>query len=812
MFKRVSISIILILTITVVGFSQTTDLLISEYVEGSSSNKYLEIYNGTGASVNLANYELRLYSNGAGAPTTTNVLSGTLPDNSVIVYRNSSATIYGGATTIASAVNFNGDDAIALYNTGTASFADIFGNIGCDPGSSWSSGGNSTVNKTLVRNANICSGVTVDDATSCPFPTLAADWTQFNQDDISNLGSHTNTCSIPCVADAEPTTNSSALNFSNIDCTSMDLSWTSGNGANRIVVASTSVIAGTPSDQTAYAANAVFGSGATIAAGEFVVYNGSGSSFTVTGLANSTTYYFAIFEYNGVTANCEENYFLTALTGNATTTFATEPAVNASAYTFSNIGCNGIKISWTSPVANDSSLVVMKAGSDVTTDPVDGTAYTANTTFGSGTDIGTSEFVVYDGAGTSVTITGLTASTTYYFNVFEYNGGTACLNYRTSDEVSSFTPTVSCDTCAYLTSALINSCDNAPCTEGDNEMLFFNSGNYYVSTAASDITINYGSSSPAPNTYGDSFTTNSNAIDSMNADLGCAGVYIDASTVSTIPPNSSFLILNETVCADAFDWSSMCSATTGNIYVLFSDDATWTSAGQFSNSPPAAGRYFRTIFEGCAQNYKYDNALPSGDGAIVFWDESAGNAAAYDTNGCSLPATVLPITLIHFKGTVIENGKNLLEWSTSSEINNDYFTIERSANASDFNAIRTINGAGNSNVQLNYNFVDDSPNAGINYYRLKQTDFNGDYAYSEIIAINNNLSDINIYTANSFLFIESNKTGMNGSIQIFDALGRVIFSDKIASNTKISTANFSTGIYIVKIGTSDNFIVQKIKF
>ena len=91
---------------------QTTDLLISEYVEGGGNEKYIEIYNGTGASINLNDYELRLYSNGAATPSTTNILSGTLANNAVVVYKNSSATIYAGAATNATAVSFNDQTAM----------------------------------------------------------------------------------------------------------------------------------------------------------------------------------------------------------------------------------------------------------------------------------------------------------------------------------------------------------------------------------------------------------------------------------------------------------------------------------------------------------------------------------------------------------------------------------------------------------------------------------------------------------------------------------------------------------------------------
>ncbi|MDB4534104.1 lamin tail domain-containing protein [Vicingaceae bacterium] len=812
MFKRL-IFILLLISTCISGFSQTTDLLISEYVEGSSNNKYIEIYNGTGAAVNLTDYRLRLYANGATTPTNDALLSGTLADNSVIVYENSAAFAYGGAATTSTAANFNGDDAIVIYKISTASIVDIFGNIGCDPGASWSSGTFTTANKTLVRNADICSGVTSDPTnTSCPFPTLSTEWTQLNQDDVSNLGSHTNTCSIPCVPNSEPTTNSSTLNFSNIDCNSMDLDWTTeGNGSNRIVVISTSAIIGTPTDLTNYAANPIYGSGSTIAAGEFVIYNGTGNTTTVTGLTVSTTYHFAIFEYNGTTSNCTENYFTSSfITGNETTT-SSIPSSNASAYTFSLIGCNGITLDWSSPPGNGGSLVVLRAGSDITTDPTDGTTYTANNTFGSGTDIGTNEFVVYNGTGTSVNINGLSASTTYFVNVFDYNGTGSCAKYRVSDEISSSETTTACSDCPYMTSMLVNSCDIAPCTEGDNEMFLFNSMDYYVSTSASDITVNYGSTSPASGTYADSFTstTDHDALDSMNADIGCANKFIDASTVSHIPAQSTFLMLNESICADAFDWSSICSGTTGNVYVLFSADGGWNGTGVFANNPSGT-RHFRTVFEGCTIDYTYDNTIDNADGAYVAWT-STGGAATYGTDGCTLSSTILPINLLYFKGKEAAS-ENLLEWSTTTEINNDYFTLERSHDALNFNEIGILSGAGNSSIQLDYKFIDDAPNSGINYYRLTQTDYNGDFSISNIIALNNNQLDAKIYVSHKTLRVKLTEEISSGKIEIIDALGRTVYSDNITASKNINLDNYISGIYLIKIDTPSNTIIRKIKF
>ena len=167
----------------------TSELFFSEYVEGSSNNKYLEIYNGTGANVDLSHYTVQLFANGSSTPTNTNILSGTLNNNSVIVLRNSSATIYGGSSTIASACSFNGDDAVLLLNNVTGDTLDIIGSIGHDPGTEWTgSGGRSTLDKTLVRNSSVTGGITSNPATG--FPSLDSEWGVLAQNNVSDLGSH----------------------------------------------------------------------------------------------------------------------------------------------------------------------------------------------------------------------------------------------------------------------------------------------------------------------------------------------------------------------------------------------------------------------------------------------------------------------------------------------------------------------------------------------------------------------------------------------------------------------------------------------
>ncbi len=414
MRKKVLASIRVFSTVLFVGlfnlaWGQTTDLIISEYVEGSSNNKYIEIYNGTGSSVDLSDYQLQLFSNGASSPT-TNTLSGILNNGSVIVYQNSLATIYSGSATNASAVNFNGNDAIALYKISAGSFVDIFGNIGCDPGSAWTSV-NTTINKTLVRKSSVCSGITTDNTSVCPFTTLDSEWDEYVQDDISHLGSHSASC--PCSA---PTTQASSILFSSVDHTSMTVSWTNGDGTNRVVKINTSNSFTAPIDGTDPVANSTYGG-----SGEQVVYNGSSNSVTVDGLTPGITYWFRVYEYN--CTGTSTVYFTPTATNNPNsqaTVVCSTPTTEASSMTFSSVGSSSMTVSWTSG-NGESRIVVIHQSTAVTSNPVNGTTYSASSTYSSGDDIGTNEYVVYNGTGNSVTVSGLSASTTYYFKVFEYN-------------------------------------------------------------------------------------------------------------------------------------------------------------------------------------------------------------------------------------------------------------------------------------------------------------------------------------------------------------------------------------------------------
>ncbi len=167
-----------------------TGLFFSEYIEGSSNNKALEIFNGTGSAADLSDYTVYTYSNGAVDPSYTLELSGTLDNGDVYIIANASANaaILALADVTSNVTFYNGDDAVVLYKESTASYVDIIGRIGEDPGAAWGTAPLITVNQTLVRKSSVISGVTVNPASG--FPTLETEWDAYDIDVITYLGSH----------------------------------------------------------------------------------------------------------------------------------------------------------------------------------------------------------------------------------------------------------------------------------------------------------------------------------------------------------------------------------------------------------------------------------------------------------------------------------------------------------------------------------------------------------------------------------------------------------------------------------------------
>jgi uncharacterized protein len=168
-----------------------SDLLVSEYIEGSSNNKAIEIYNGTGAPVNLATagYQLEVYSNGSPTVVQTVGLTGTVADGDVYVLAQSAANaaILAQADQTTGLGLWNGDDALVLRKGGASgTVVDSFGVVGTDPGTEWGTGLTSTADNTLRRKTTIETG---DTNTADAFDP-AVEWDGFANDTFDGLGAH----------------------------------------------------------------------------------------------------------------------------------------------------------------------------------------------------------------------------------------------------------------------------------------------------------------------------------------------------------------------------------------------------------------------------------------------------------------------------------------------------------------------------------------------------------------------------------------------------------------------------------------------
>jgi hypothetical protein len=174
-------------------------------------------------------------------------------------------------------------------------------------------------------------------------------------------------------------------------------------------------------------------------------------------------------------------------------------------------------------------------------------------------------------------------------------------------------------------------------------------------------------------------------------------------------------------------------------------------------------------------------------------------------------AGVLPIELLRFDAEVNQNQEVDLSWVTVAEINNDFFTIERSKDGLTFAAIEEVSGAGTTYQARQYNTTDKDPFAGLSYYRLKQTDFDGSFSYSDIKTVNIHRSQsYSVYPnpLREVLNVANDGTARGETnIEIYDAIGNLKYSNRMERSELVSSieinevADFVPGNYFLLIRT-----------
>lgn len=201
-----------------------------------------------------------------------------------------------------------------------------------------------------------------------------------------------------------------------------------------------------------------------------------------------------------------------------------------------------------------------------------------------------------------------------------------------------------------------------------------------------------------------------------------------------------------------------------------------------------------------------------------------GEFGAWNNIGCivdiqSVISGTLPIELLSFDAALIDNTAVKLHWSTASEINNDFFTIERSKDGKTFEVVGIVDGAGNSTMVKNYSLEDSNPYMGTSYYRLKQTDFDGASSYSDIKSVTV-VSDFggvvllpNPVTGQGKLTFTAQREN-DYKIVVLDVTGRVVLSQKGIStkgqnNIVLETKELNQGMYFLSLDNGRETVTTK---
>lgn len=251
-----------------------------------------------------------------------------------------------------------------------------------------------------------------------------------------------------------------------------------------------------------------------------------------------------------------------------------------------------------------------------------------------------------------------------------------------------------------------------------------------------------------------------------------------------------------------------------------SSNGIQVSINEISGAPCDINNYTNVY---CANNGNTNDliwgplTLPPNTLYYITIDGYAGNDCDFDLTLIG-SVTNLPVELTEFNA-LCNGNETVLSWATASEHNNDYFAVERSTDAQNFEVIETVHGQGTSTQSHQYIVVDDGPRSGIAYYRLKQVDFDGAFEYSDVIAVDCGITEdkIELYpnpsTGNSYLVVHAS-VAKQGDLTITDNTGKLLFERSLNaqdfnSEIKLDGTHFEPGVYYIKVTTETEQFVEK---
>lgn len=246
--------------------------------------------------------------------------------------------------------------------------------------------------------------------------------------------------------------------------------------------------------------------------------------------------------------------------------------------------------------------------------------------------------------------------------------------------------------------------------------------------------------------------------------------------------------------------------------------------GNFTNKNNSDDVVINGMVDVTGEFYNGNGGIISGTGTISAGSfTGAGTTFGINPNSSIPDGSVipfpLPVDLIYFNASFLDNNSVEIAWTTASEINNDYFSILRSTDGIIYETIKIIDGMNNSNTPINYSYIDTNPVSGVSYYRLKQTDIDGDIMFSEIVSVSN----LKLNFKGEYIILVfpnpasdritvSSSTGIN-SIDILNIQTSTVstinnFNQK--NSTTIDISSLQKGAYLLRIHTGDQIYIEKI--
>lgn len=291
--------------------------------------------------------------------------------------------------------------------------------------------------------------------------------------------------------------------------------------------------------------------------------------------------------------------------------------------------------------------------------------------------------------------------------------------------------------------------------------------------------------------------------------------FSDNVTVNVNPTTNS--ILDPCTCDDPLNFSLNGDYFVHDFIMINSSPGeTWqiinfSSGGIFNNSGTAlpVGTTVQEITNSPGEYY-LSFWFKSGEGYNVYLHNGTDLLNSGTTDPCSC-VNPLPVELVSFSANLDEKNNQVnLNWSTANEINNSHFELQRSLDGNRFDYLQVIPGNGNSSIFHSYDYVDKNPIPGINYYRLKQVDFDGTQSYSDIVSVK--VSSESIITSvipnpihEKAVVRFGDPLPQYAKLQILSSAGQIMatYSVEGLTSQEINMEGFEKGIYFVRIKNSE---------